>query len=750
MKVIDLNKKQKSISEPPNIKAMYQIFVAFILYLVSIVYTFPNFIQTVKIPSVGEVSPSTFILKQSITYENVVETEKIKKSALDTIKPSFDMPKDIAKNTIERVNNVFAFIRIAADNDMNKDDSYQTFLSKYSMAVNKVSFFNILEYNIHINFEEKIIELLREFFQSGVLSRYTLNPKTLELLERNGALIYKFDDYTIEEAIYPPRRMYFNEDLREDMHSIVSFKYPELKSDEADTLSVFVNAFLEDNVFFSSTRTEEVISDTISKIKPVYNTIKKGYVVLEVGDTVTQEDAELMKYAYGNFNLYNILKFIGNSLFILLIFFFMGFIVRYYQINFYYDMKKYTLVAIEYVLIITIAYFSYNYWFNAEKVLYLPFYVYTFIPLFSMMNVMLGAKKSISTALTMSFILIAAIITNGTITEVAILFITSMIASIMSKRISNRSSILLLGLYIGISFSICYLLSVFVHEGSKVSYIALIVSFFSGLIQSLLLMLLLPLCESILSIATIFRLQELSDLNNPLLRQLQLQAPGTYHHSISMGSLVESIAEELGENARLACVSAYYHDIGKMENPLYFIENTTRKDSRHLNLKPTLSATIVKSHVRIGVEIAKKYKLPDEIIDAIKEHHGQSIIRYFYVQALKEQPNVDKELFTYPGPKPRSKITAIIMLLDSIEAASRTLEAPKKEDIENLIKVIINDKIVQGDLVESGLTLKDIAIIQKVAFQKIMVSLHERIAYPEIPQTANNNENASNSHDKKR
>ena len=220
-----------------------------------------------------------------------------------------------------------------------------------------------------------------------------------------------------------------------------------------------------------------------------------------------------------------------------------------------------------------------------------------------------------------------------------------------------------------------------------------------------------------------------------------MKAPGTYHHSISMANLVETIAEEIGEDARLACVSAYYHDIGKMENPLYYIENSNRNENRHNKLKPTLSASIVKAHVRLGIEIAKKYRLPKEVIAAIREHHGTSLIKYFYVEALKENPDVDLNLFTYQGPAPQSKITAILMILDSVEAASRTLDSPKREDLQMLIDNIVDDKMAQGELNDSGLTLKDIEIIKRITFQKIIISLHERIKYPKLPEEESKEDN---------
>ncbi|MBW5411284.1 HDIG domain-containing protein, partial [Brachyspira hampsonii] len=440
--------------------------------------------------------------------------------------------------------------------------------------------------------------------------------------------------------------------------------------------------------------------------------------------------------------------FIGQALFILILFSFIGFIIFKYKIPFYINFKNFVLFAIEYTVIVSVTYIFYNHISYSSLNIYIPFYVYTFIPMFSIINSLLGAKRGISAIITLSITLLAANVAQAGLFEISALFVISVFASILSKKIHNRYSILLIGMLIGAYLSIMCLISVLLNDNIKINYLTIIFAFVSGFAQSILVMIFLPIIEYVLETATIFRLQELSDLNNPLLRKLQMNAPGTYHHSISMANLVETIAEEIGEDARLACVSAYYHDIGKMENPLYYIENTNKTENRHNKLKPTLSASIVKAHIRLGVEIAKKYRLPKEVIAAIKEHHGTTLIKYFYVEALKENPDVDINLFKYPGPRPQSKITAILMILDSIEAASRSLDSPKREDLEMLIEHIVNDKMSNGELNDSGLTLKDIEIIKKISFQQIIASLHERIKYPEL-NNDNNDENDENEDDNK-
>lgn len=737
---MNTNKKimKSVINKTPNIERVFQLVIAIFLYLFTLFLVFPTYMQKAAVPSVGDIVKEPLIVKRNVKYENKEETQKLVYYAQAAVAPIFDMPKNIEYETISKISNMFSFMRISHDNNVSIDDMYNQFLALHNEPINKSVFSNAVVNELNVGYESKIIETIKELFSVGVISRGNLSSDTLNLILDNGIFIYRYDDYLVEERVLPRNRVFFLEDLRMELPSIVGAKYRNLNINHINTISSIVNAFLRDNLIYNSVRTKDRMNDVVSSIPPVYNMIKKGFVILNVGERVTEEKAELIRNLFGNnFENYNISILLGQALFILLLFAFIGFIIFKYKIPFYINFKNYILFCIEYVVIVSLTYLFYNH--ISYKLLdtYIPFYIYTFIPMFGMINSLLGARRGISSVVTLGITLLAANIAQANIFEVSALFLISILASILSRKINSRYALLWIGFIIGAYLSLMSLVGMLLNNEINITYLTFIFSFVSGFTQAILVMIFLPICEYMLETATIFRLQELSDLNNPLLRKLQMNAPGTYHHSISMANLVETIAEEIGEDARLACVSAYYHDIGKMENPLYYIENSNVNENRHNKLKPTLSASIVKAHVRLGVEIAKKYRLPKEVIAAIKEHHGTSLIRYFYVEALKENPDVDINLFTYPGPRPQSKITAILMILDSIEAASRTLDSPKREDLESLIDNIVNSKMSQGELNDSGLTLKDIEIIKRISFQKIIVSLHERIKYPELPEEKN-------------
>lgn len=257
--------------------------------------------------------------------------------------------------------------------------------------------------------------------------------------------------------------------------------------------------------------------------------------------------------------------------------------------------------------------------------------------------------------------------------------------------------------------------------------------FIGGLSSGILATGLAPLQEMVFGYTTDIKLLELANLDRPLLRKLMLEAPGTYHHSVIVGSLVEAAAAAIGANSLLAKVSGYYHDIGKINKPLYFIENQAGLENRHDKLAPSMSSLILISHVKDGVEIARKYGLGKGIIDIIQQHHGTSLITYFYEKAkqLKGGDVVNMEHFRYPGPKPQTKEAGLILLADSVEAASRTLENPTPARIKGLVQKIINKIFLDGQMDECELTLKDLHEIAK-SFNTILNGIHHhRIRYPE-------------------
>jgi len=303
-------------------------------------------------------------------------------------------------------------------------------------------------------------------------------------------------------------------------------------------------------------------------------------------------------------------------------------------------------------------------------------------------------------------------------------------ASTVLQNAHNRMSLIKAGIVIAAANCFAVVVVLLVKEANLSEYPGpLFWAALNGIICGMLTIGFLPPLEHALNAVTPFRLMELSDLNAPILRKLFTTAPGTYTHSLMVANLAEQACQDIGANALLARVGSYYHDIGKMENPDYFVENQT-DHNRHDEIAPRLSATIIRSHVKLGVEKAKNLGLPKDIISIIAEHHGNSIIEWFYNKATEQEISVNSEDFAYPGSPPRSKESAIVMLADITEAAVRTLNKPTASKIDKFVQQLFDAKIDHGQLSESELSFRDLEIIKKSFVRVLAGYYHARIEYP--------------------
>lgn len=323
--------------------------------------------------------------------------------------------------------------------------------------------------------------------------------------------------------------------------------------------------------------------------------------------------------------------------------------------------------------------------------------------------------------------------------EIAFLTIVSGTAVAFSMRkVQRRSDFYRGGLYLALSLvAMAYLLESLKFTDFSVllqqcGYAAL-----NAGVSTVIAMALLPLFETLFFFTTNITLLELSDMNHPLLKRLALEAPGTYQHSLVVGNLAEAAAEAIGGNSLLARVGAYYHDVGKAAISEYFVENQFGLKSKHDELTPTMSALVIGSHIKRGREMAEEFDLPDAIVEFIEEHHGTSTMTYFYNKAKEqsETEEVPEAEFRYPGPKPQSRETAIMMLADSVEAASRTLDDPKPARIRGLIRRLMNDRYQSGELSQSSLTLSDLQKIEDAFVKGLIGIFHSRIDYPKKEET---------------
>ncbi|MBX7206979.1 MAG: HDIG domain-containing protein [Verrucomicrobiaceae bacterium] len=386
-------------------------------------------------------------------------------------------------------------------------------------------------------------------------------------------------------------------------------------------------------------------------------------------------------------------------------------------------------------------------WNGGTLVLFLP---HAFAPL--VLSVMLGRRMGVygaihSTLLGAMVVMPVAPAVNP-FTFLAGSALVGFLVILVSHGVRRRHRLFMAGLHVGASAAVFSFLLYQAAGGDGSVSFGLVAGapFVSGVVSGMVVGGLLPVLEAVFGVTTDVTWLELADLNHPLMRRLSIEAPGTYHHSLVVANLAEAAAETIGASATMCRVCAYFHDIGKLSKPDYFIENMDPADNPHKDLTARMSALVLIAHVKDGVDLAIKHNLNARIIDVIEQHHGTSLVWYFYRQALdhKEEvlrlveqdkakeddvPQVSEEVFRYPGPRPSFKESAIISLADAVESASRTMEKPSASRIETMVDDIVQARMADGQLDESDLTIADLARV-KASFSKTLLGMmHNRIKY---------------------
>jgi putative nucleotidyltransferase with HDIG domain len=315
-------------------------------------------------------------------------------------------------------------------------------------------------------------------------------------------------------------------------------------------------------------------------------------------------------------------------------------------------------------------------------------------------------------------------------------YIGSLTAAFSVMRCKKRSALIRGGLHVScVNTAVaCIILLLTDNLFTEMALPSLLFSALSGFYVIAIVSISLPIIENLFVISTDISLLELLDIDQPLMRQMMLMAPGTYQHSFIVGNLAEAAAEGVGANPLLARVSSYFHDIGKSRMPEYFIENQQSGDSRHDKLAPHMSGMILISHVKEGVEMARQSKLPQNVINIIQQHHGTRLMTYFYQKAREQAGGepVNEDDYRYPGPRPRTKVAALVMMADAVEAAARSLKDPTPARVAALVEKIINEIFIDGQISECELTLKDISEIKRRFTHTLTSIFHKRIEYPDI------------------
>ncbi|WP_417444543.1 HD family phosphohydrolase [Joostella sp.] len=486
---------------------------------------------------------------------------------------------------------------------------------------------------------------------------------------------------------------------------------------------------IQPNVFFDEVLTEKTLESEIAKVTTTRGNIDKGKRIVAKGEVVEGEKYNILnslrreyQSKLWNENNYNWIVFgytilVGLTLLMLLLF------LQKYRQEVFENNNKVTFIFFNILVVIFLTTTVVK--FNVQYVYVVPLCIMPLI-LKAFFDPRLGLFTHVLTVLLLGFIvpnsfeyvflqIIAGIVTIQTISE-----------------LHKRANLFISVAQITLVYIIAYFAFYIIHEGNfdNIHWVNFGLFILNGL-ATLAAFPLIYIYEKLFSLVSDVSLLELSDTNSKLLKELSDKAPGTFHHSLQVANLAEAAANEIGANSMLVRVGALYHDIGKMNNPAYFTENQTTSVNPHNELSPVESAKIIINHVIEGIELAKKHNLPDRVIDFIRTHHGTSVVYYFYRMAHDMDESVNKDDFQYPGPIPYSKETAILMMSDSVEAASKSLKNPTFSIINDFVDKIINKQIEDKQFLNANITFKEIEQIKKVLKQKLTNIYHLRIEYPE-------------------
>ena len=497
----------------------------------------------------------------------------------------------------------------------------------------------------------------------------------------------------------------------------------ELESNIEVILREMCESQIKANYFFDQSKTDEAVKEALKSVSKVM--IKKNQTIVKEGEPITQQQI----------NILTELGLVGEDLskdyiytYIILAFFVL--FVLGMQYMYLKKEKKEILIDTKLVFLILLL--------NLLSVISAR--VFTFVSLFIipiacapiLMTVFLDSKISI--VINSLNLLFVTVIVGFDPQVILIGIVSTIVSSTTLKKISQRNDILYSTVYVAAAVAVVILSSgILLSNNIKQILLDVILAVFGAFISGILAMGLLPFLESSFSLVTNMKLLELSNPNNPLLKRLLMEAPGTYHHSVMVANLAEVAAEEVGANPMLVRVGAYYHDVGKIKRPFFFGENQLGGTNPHDKISPTLSTTIIISHVKDGLELAKEYDIPKVVSDMIVQHHGTTLVKYFYYTLKNSSENPDEireEDFRYPGPKPQSKEAAIIMMADSVESAVRSIQEPTLEKIEDMVNNIVKDKMNSNQLNECDLTFRELEVI-KACFLRVLKGIyHHRIEYP--------------------
>ena len=653
---------------------------------------------------VGQISPYDILAPFELQYEDVEETE------LKRAKAALEIPDNMMLNekpTKEILHNFDSATAKAGTNEAAaKKNGAGSLLKDEETA--------------------KIRELLEDILANGVFDKSYIASisSASQSIIFNGRLI-------------PLTGLYYDGESDHKLMNFINLRIPFASQEAKDIYENILKNVIQPNTMYDDHTTKLMKQKAQHSIPVVMKTIKKGQIIIRRGDEVTKVHAAQIE-ALNNLNAKSMMGSMSAPFVIsTCILVFIVFMVAFWHLRLRSPklLTNNSVIMLLCSISVALAFFSKHVMAQLQPSALAGFKYVSAVPLGALLaSVLVSAELGIF--FTVVWCMLLVVLYTASTDIVLICALSSLMFVFFSSRVSKRSQLLKTGIAAGVMTAIA-VCAAGIQAGTPLNVFGLQagISMASCFTTSILAIGILPVIEHSLLFCTDITLLELSDLNHPLLRRLMVEAPGTYHHSLMAGNLAEAAAEEVGANSLFAKVGAYFHDIGKAVKPEYFFENVWNEKSMHEDLPPSMSNLIILSHVKEGIELARSNGIPEKIIDIINEHHGTSLIYFFYKRAQRKTPakteRVEEKQYRYPGPKPQTRESALVMLADSVEAASRALDRPTPARLDSLVKEIINQKCVDGQLDECDLSFKDLATIAERFTRLLNATFHTRIKYPQ-------------------
>ena len=617
--------------------------------------------------------------------------------------------EDIAAERQKVTDALFNYYRY--DDDISAD-VFEEFDSKFLEAFNKDQI-SLPQFSA---LKKAGAEILERIYKNGILLKSNQNEigKQVYLIKQNEADQISYDD------------LYRMQDVERVIESVLRER--RLSGFNTSFQSLFFN-LVKPNVVYDTNLSEKALDDELSKISLTRGTIDEGILIIAKGEVVESENYKILESLKDEFeselwasnNYYFILS--GYTVLVALVLMMLFLFLKKYRPEIFQNGTKVTFIFINILLMVFITTLVVKY--NEAYVFVVPLCILPLI-LKTFFDARLGLFVHVLTVLILGFVV------PNSFEYIFIQIIAGIVTILTVSELYKRANLFISVGQITLIYMVGYLAFHIIHEGNLDNIVWLTLGLF--LLNGMITLFVQPLIyvyEKIFGLVSDVSLLELSDTNSKLLKELSNKAAGTFNHSLQVANLAEAAANEIGANAMLVRVGALYHDIGKLGNPNYFTENQITNVNPHDDLKPIDSAKIIINHVIEGIEIARKNNLPDRVIDFIRSHHGTTLVFYFFKKQQESGEEFEETAFRYPGPIPFSKETAILMMADSVEAASKSLKNPTFMIIDEFVEKIIGGQMSANQFLNANITFREIETIKKIFKQKLTNIYHLRVEYPE-------------------